>query len=434
MNKNSTAVPRPAANDRGPEPQARSRLRLAAILIVLFLVNIINFMDRSLLSVLAEPIRREFALSDTELGILSGLAFAVVYGLLALPIAMIADRGLYRPVVMTSLAIWSLLTTLGGLSQSFVQLALVRIGVAAGEAGLNPSAHALISRLWPLHRRGSIIALFSLGVPIGGAVGAILAGFIAQTHGWRTAFFVIGPMGLAMLPLLLVLPKFGRAEPTTRSPAWGETLGLMRLPVFLKVWIGGALASMFSFSIIAFLGPFYIRLHGMNVAQTGVALGMAAIFGNALGALVGGIVFDFVKHRWPGRELYPSAIALTLASFVAIAAWILPNKTLSLATLIGAVFLYAMSTVPGVTIGQNLAPENKRAGASALMGISTGLVGATGGPLLVGFLSDLFSQRVGPQGLRFALCSTALALLGGAIAYFLAGRDLMRSRRAEAVS
>lgn len=426
----SSPSERAVARRSGAGDAPVERGRLAVILFVLTLVNVVNFMDRSLLPVLAESIKREFALSDTQLGVLSGMAFAVVYGLLALPIALIADRGLYRPVIMVSLTAWSVLTTLGGLSQSFVQLAMMRVGVAAGEAGLNPAAHALISRLWPAQRRGSVIALFSLGVPVGAAAGAILAGVIAQAHGWRAAFFVIGPMGLAMIPLLLVLPKFRPAPAARNLAGLREALGLMRLPAFRNVWIGCALASMFSFSVVAFLGPFYIRIHGMTVAQAGAALGVMAILGNALGALAGGLVFDAVKRRRPGYELYPSALSLMLAALASLSAWLTADTSLSFAALVSAMFLYGMSTVPGVTIGQNLAPENQRAGASALMGISTGLVGATGGPLLVGYLSDIFGASAGPRGLTYALCSTALALLGGAAAYFLAGRNLVRNARA----
>lgn len=273
------------------------RGQLIVILTVLTLVNIVNVMDRSLLSVLAEPIKHEFGLSDTQIGLLAGLAFAVVYGLVALPISRIADRGLYRSVIMVSLAVWSGLTALGGLSQNFWQLGAMRVGVAAGEAGLNPASHALISRLWSPERRGSAIAVFSLGVPLGAAAGAILAGTVAQAHGWRAAFFVIGPIGMAVLPLLFLLPRF-KVAPNVRGPiAWGSAFSLLRHPIYLKVWLACALASMFSFGCNAFAGPFFMRVHGMALSEIGMTLALTAVFGVGAGAFAGGLIFDAVKRR-----------------------------------------------------------------------------------------------------------------------------------------
>jgi predicted MFS family arabinose efflux permease len=421
------------SRDLHPEPSGEgpvtpvSRARLAGVLLVLTLINVVNVMDRSLISVLAEPIKRAFALSDTQLGILAGLAFALVYGFLALPVSRIADRGLYRPVIMICLAVWSTLTTLGGFSQSFLQLAALRFGVAAGEAGLNPASHALISKLYPPERRGMAIGVFSLGVPIGVAAGAILAGTIAGAHGWRAAFLVIGPIGLLSIPLLLVLPRF-HVAPKPKSPvAWGEAFGLLAHPTFLKVWSACALASMFSFGAGAFVGPFYVRVHHMSVAQVGVVFGLTAMIGTGSGAFLGGVVFDAVKRRWSGLELAPSVLALVLSAGCALTAFLTPNLTLSIAALTLALFCYGLTAVPAMTMAQNLAPPDRRAGASALMGISTGVVGATCGPLLIGLLSDAFAARDPAHALIHALCSLPVALLGGALAFYLGSRDLRRA-------
>ncbi len=408
------------------------RLHLMLILGILTLINIVNVMDRSLLSVLAEPIKRAFLLSDTQLGFLAGMAYALVYGVLALPISKIADRGFYRPVIMICLAVWSSLTTIGGLSQTFWQLAMMRVGVAAGEAGLTPASHALISRLFTPERRGRAIGFFSLGNPLGAAAGAVLAGLVAGAQGWRMAFFVIGPIGLVLLPLLLILPRFQVAARSRNPVAWGEAFWLLANRTYLKVWIACALASMFSFGGAAFTGPFFARVHHMAIAQIGVVFGATALLGTAAGAFLGGVLFDLVKQRLPGWELYPSAIALAASAGLALAAWLVPGTAPSIIALTAALFCYGLTAVPAMTVAQNLAPPDKRAGASALMGISTGVIGATCGPLLSGFLSDAFSARSNPHALAYALCSLTVALLGGAVAYALAARDLRKAARAAA--
>lgn len=419
-----TAAALVAAPSPGSAGMALSRLRLAMILAVLTVINVVNVMDRSLLSVLAEPIKREFSLSDTQLGLLAGMAFALVYGFLAIPISRIADRGLYRPVIIACLAFWSCLTTIGGLSQSFGQLALMRFGVAAGEAGLNPASHALISRLFPPTRRGGAIGVFSLGVPVGAAAGAVVAGVVAGAYGWRAAFFVIGPIGLLLLPLLLVLPRFEVGQRARGAVAWGEAFRLLADRTYLKVWIACALASTFSFGCAAFTGPFYVRIHHLTMAQMGAAFGVTALLGTGAGAFLGGVLFDAVRRRRPGYELYPSALALLVSAGMALAGWLVADATLSLVALTIALFCYGLTAVPAMTVAQNLAPADGRASASALMGISTGVVGSTCGPLLTGLLSDRFAAWAGHRALAYALCSLALALLGGALAYYLAAGDL----------
>lgn len=415
-------------------PATFSRLRVAAVLAVLTVVNVVNVMDRSLLGVLAEPVRREFHLSDTQLGLLTGMAFAVVYGLLALPVSRIADRGRYRQVIAVSLFVWAGLTSLSGLSRTFWQLAALRVGVAGGEAGLNPAGHALISRLFPPSRRGFAIAVFSLGVPIGAAAGTVLAGLVAHAHGWRSAFFVMGPVGLVLLPLLLVLPRFPASAPARAAIAWTDALRLLRQGTYLKLWLASAMSSCFSFATGAFAGPFLMRTHGFTVAQVGAALGAVTLVGVGAGAFAGGLLFDAVARRRPGLELVPAAGAMVVSAVAAGCGWLWPDGPACLAFLTLALFSYGLTAAPTLTAAQNLAPVEGRAGSSALMGLSTGVVGFTLGPLLVGLISDRLRPSVGPGALGYALAGVVVLQLGGAIAYALAARDMRRGRRGRPAS
>jgi len=375
-------------------------MRPLLVLAVLTLVNIVNVMDRSLMSVLAEPIRREFHLSDTQLGILTGLAFAVVYGFLAIPVSRIADRGLYRGVIAICLVVWSSLTVLGGLAHTFFQLAATRVGVAAGEGGLNPASHALISRLFSPQRRGTAIGIFSLGVPLGVAGGALLAGFVAQSYGWRAALFAIGPVGFFLLPLLFVLPAFPIRQQVRGSIAWGAALGLLTLRTYRNVWLACALSSMFSFGAGAFAGPAFMRAHHMSLSEIGVIFGATAVLGTGAGAFLGGFLFDAVKRRFPGYELYPSVLSLVISAAAALGGWLFSDNVHAISALTVALFCYALTAVPAMTVAQNMTSPDKRAGASALLGVSTGVVGATMGPLIVGTLSDTLAFWAGPRNVK----------------------------------
>lgn len=410
-----------------------SRLRLAVVLAVLTTVNAVNVMDRTILSVLAEPIKREFSLTDTQLGLLTGMAFSVVYGLLALPLSRIADGGLYRGVIVAAVAIWSSLTTLCGLTQSFWQLALMRVGVAGGEAGLTPASHALIARLFPPEIRGRALGIFSLGVPLGAGCGAVLVGAIASAHGWRAAFLVVGPIGLALLPFLLVIPKLEAPPRKASRPSLLEAFELLADRTFFKTWIACALASTFSFGAAAFMAPYFVRVHHLNIAQAGAVLGAISLAGTAAGAFLGGAVFDAVKRRRPGWELYPSAVALTVSAVAALIGWLSLNLIVAAVALTAALFSYALTAVPAMTVAQNLAPPNRRAGASALLGIALYVGGATCGPLLTGLLSDAFHLRAGARALPYALACMSAVQVGGALAYLSAAADLRRrSARSQA--
>jgi MFS family permease len=203
------AQPQPLEPVAQEEPASDSYRRY--VLGLLLVVYVFNFLDRQILTILLEPIKQEFALSDAQLGLLGGLAFAFFYTLLGIPIAMWADRGTRTKIIALALFIWSLMTAVTGLATSFATLLLARIGVGIGEAGGSPPSHSLLAAYFPPERRGMALGVYAAGIPIGSAIGALAGGWIGATLGWRTAFMVVGLPGVLLaLVVLLTLRERGR--------------------------------------------------------------------------------------------------------------------------------------------------------------------------------------------------------------------------------
>lgn len=402
------------------------RLSRSSVVVLLFLtlVNIVNFMDRTISLVVGEAIRRDLGLSDGQLGLLQGFAFAAVYCVVAIPLSRLSDRGFHRSVIAGSVLVWSVMTTLGGLAQSFWHLALMRIGVAAGEAGLTPASHSLISRLFTPERRGLAIGIFTLGLPLGIAAGAYLGGLIADSHGWRACFFIIGPIGLLFVPMAFAaVPKVDAAR-AQDDGLWAGTKLLFRNPAYRCLWMGAATASMFGYALATFFVPLFIRVHGMTAAQVGAIYGAINAVIGVLGIIAGGVLHDLVARRRPGRGLMPAAVALALSAPISLVGYMSSGPAAAMAAICVALLLYLLVGVPTYTLAQTIAPPELRATSSALMGFSNGLVGASGGPLVAGYLSDLLTPTFGTDSLRYSLASLAVFQLIGAWLFLRAMRHL----------
>lgn len=424
----SAASHRRALEDRGSSTSSpehsevtASRRPSAAILLTLLLsLNIVNYADRALIAVLAEPIRRELDLSDAQLGLLTGLSFAVVFSLAAFPIARVADRGLQRAVLTFSTLIWSIMTTLGGFATSFWQLAILRVGVALGEAGLHPSSHSLIALEVPADRRGRALSVFSLGLPVGIAVGATLAGWIADETSWRHAFFLIGPLGLLLVPAIwFLVPARSRPRNEVAQPApLGEVATLLwRNPMLRRLALGYAASTTYGYSLSGFIGTFLIRDRGFAPVTAGSVIALVTGVLGAVGLMLGGLLYDEVARRWPARAMFPVVLALGLASVIAPIGYFASDWRLSIVMITFATLLYYFIIVPTVAAAQAVAPDNMKATASAMITMSGSLVGATVGPATCGVLSDLFTRLGVERGLSTALASLALLQLLGAAMY-----------------
>ncbi len=402
---------------------------------VLFLLTLIftfSNIDRHILSILLEPIKQELELSDTQLGFLSGLAFAVFYSTLGIPMAMWADRRGRKNIILLALAVWSAMTAFCGLATNFLQLALARIGVSIGEAGSTPPSHSMIADLYPPETRGTAMAIYALGINIGILVGFTLGGWINVTYGWRTAFFVVGAPGL----ILALIGWLTLREPP-RGHAEGLTVAKIIPPplraVFRHVWhtkavrhiiIGASLSSFVGYGGIAWTGSFLIRNHGMTTLEAGGVIGLFVGVAGGLGVITGGIISDWLGRRDQRWGLWLiAAVGLISAPFYV--GFLLVEST-SLALMLWAVPVFVSVFYVGSTGAwvQGLTPLGMRSSIAAVNLLIINMIGLGLGPMTVGILSDLFEPTLGGDSLRYALLVASNAWLWGGLHFYLASRSL----------
>lgn len=417
---------------------------------LLLVVYILNFVDRAVINILAEPIKNELGLLDWQIGLMSGLAFALFYTVLGLPIAQMAERGNRPRIIAVALAVWSGFTVLSGYAQSFLHLVLARIGVGVGEAGCTPPAHSLITDMAPKEKRASALAFYSMGVPLGSLVGMGLGGVIADAYGWRMAFIVCGLPGLVLaliVALTLVEPRVKQAAAIVKSAAsrsgatFAEALKLLATKrTFWFVAFAAAVKAFIGYGHAPFTASFFFRNHTEEIAQTaayfglqsagflGLALGLVGGFGGALGAFVGGQIAD----RFGAKDLraYVSvpAVAAVLSMPVYILAINLPNAQSAIGLLTLNAILGTLWYGPVYATAQSIVPPHMRATAAAILLFIINLVGLGLGPLAVGAASDVFAIQMGlgkAEGIRWALMVSALFGCFAA-AFFWLARDTIR--------
>lgn len=418
-----------------PRHAADPRLALA----ILLAVYCFNFIDRTIVSILQEPLKQELGLSDTQLGLISGTAFALFYSTLGVPIARIAERVDRPRIIAIALVTWSLMTMLCGFATNFLQLFLCRVGVGIGEAGGTPPAHALLSEIFPPERRATAISIYSLGVPLGILFGAVAGGAIGEALGWRAAFMLVGAPGLILAVIVLVVIKDPRsvAAATDRAaamppPSLGQAIAyLASRRSFVHLTAGITVASTAGYGILAFTAPFLMRQFDMGLAAAGSATGIVSGLAAGVGTLLGGVLVDRAMRRDRRFGAWIPAAGLMLATPLSITAymqgeWIVVVLLLTVSGV--AQFLYLG---PTYALVQSLAGTRMRATASALVLLTVNLVGLGIGPPLTGWLSDHFASiqadgtaDAAAAGLRVALSLIATLYLWGACHYLLAARHL----------
>jgi len=377
--------------------------RANAALLALLLTYMMSYIDRTALGVLQEPIKREFGLSDGQLGLLGGPAFAILYALASLPIARLAERH-SRPVIIAAcLAVWSLMTVFCGSAQSYAHLLLARVGVSVGEAGGNPASHSLIADLFPPERRARALSVYTFGVPVGAFFGAVLAGWLAHSWDWRTAFLILGVAGFLLVgPVLLLIPRVPRGR-FDASPVTGSVAGtappaitavlrvLLHNPAFRHFAVGATLVVLVGYSIAGFLPPFLIRVHGLTVEQVGLHAGLINGAAAGVGTLASGFAADRFGQR--DRRFYgwmPAAMVF-LATPCFVAGWLssaLWPATLLLMAGTAGIYTYIAPTFSQV---HAMVDSRMRATASSVLFLIINLIGLGLGPVLVGQLSDRFA-------------------------------------------
>jgi predicted MFS family arabinose efflux permease len=387
-------------------------------------VGLLNYLDRALPSILAEPIKHELQLSDTALGFINGAGFLLVYAFAAVPIARIADRGRQVQVISASLAVWSFMTLIAGAVASGWQLALTRMGVALGEAGSLPASHSYLTQRYPPERRVFALSMLSLAVPLGNSFGLVAGGTIGRTLGWREAFIAMGLAGLVLVPLIhLILKKgaalqSGSAPPSPRRVKVVELGGGSGLGLILA---GASLVAIGGYSAIAFVPAFLMRVHGVPLDVVGFRYGLGAGVAGVTALLVMGWWCDRIVARGAKSPL-PAVVIMILAAvpFITTALIVSDSKLALTLAAVGSIVPVAYLAPVVASLHRLVAPHH-RAQVSALLLLCTALVGGSG-PLAVGIVSDLLRAMYGNASLGRAMLIIPVAYALAAAVFWLAAR------------
>lgn len=431
-------------------PPKESDLYRAWVLFILVTVYTFNFIDRQIVGILAVPIKADLNLSDTQLSLMGGLAFALFYTFLGIPVAWLADRKSRTWIMTAALTIWSAMTAACGLAQNFAHLFLARLGVGIGEAGGVAPAYSLISDFFPPNQRARALALYSFGIPVGSAIGIVLGGILNDLIGWRAAFIIVGLLGLAIAPLFRLTmrePERGRYDSpsakTAPAPVKDVVSTLLRKKSFWLMSGGAASSSMMGYGLIFWLPSFFVRSFGDELPaffsflpsflvpeDAGPVLFASYFYGAILllGGLVGIWAGGAIADRYGAER--KSAYALTPAiAFLATIPFFLAGVLASnlSACFFAFLFIQALSLVwlgPVLSAFQHLVGPNMRATASAIFLFINNLIGIGLGNLIIGALSDMLAARFAEESLRYAILSGTVFYLFAAGLFLLAAPRL----------
>ncbi len=423
----------------------------AYVLGALLVVYTFNFIDRVVVGIIQEPIKQEFGLTDFQLGLLGGPAFAVLYTFLGIPVARFAERHNRMTILAICLGVWSLFTAACGFAVNYATLFAARIGVSVGEAGCTPPANSVISDYFPSDRRASALSIYALGIPIGSMIAAVGGGWIATHVGWREAFVWLGVPGV----LLAIIVKLTVKEPPRHAPP-GDTPGffaalgaLSTKPTFWFVAVGSAVASFVSYGVGQYLTSFMIRTHHMSLFEgatlVGVVLGLAA----AVGTFTSGFLADRIGKRHPNALSWLPALGFLVATPLYLSSFLMPNIWLAMPTLSLAAALHYFYLGPMYAVTQGVVAPRMRATAVAVLLFIVNLIGYGMGPPAIGALSDFLAQSQlalsgltpdacaaqtgNPQcasgievGLRWAMMIGVCGYLLAALLFLISARTLRR--------
>lgn len=399
------------------------------VLTFLLLAYILNFLDRQILAILAQPIKKDLLLSDTEFGAISGLAFALLYSIAGVPLSLLADRTSRSRVVAGSLAVWSGFTALCGAAVGYWSLFLCRLGVGIGEAGGVAPSYALIADYFPPEKRGKALGIYSLGVPVGLGSGLIVGAYIATYINWRAAFWIMGLIGIALVPFFLWAVKDAPRKSATapEQVRLGAVFRVVRRkPAFWLLAIAASLSSIAGYGLAAWVPSVLQLSYGLTLLQAGQFMGSLLLIGGVMGVLGGGLLVDKLgqsDRRWYAR-LPAIAWLITLPCF--LFGLTTDNLWLAWGPLLVANALNILWLGPIVTAVQHLVEPAKRATASGLFLLINNLIGLGVGPLLIGAISDALKASYGVHSLRYAAIGVVFCYLFAGILALIATRSLRR--------
>jgi MFS transporter, Spinster family, sphingosine-1-phosphate transporter len=393
---------------------------------VLLVVYILNFLDRQIVNILAEPIARDLGLSDTQIGLMTGLAFALFYAVLGIPIARYADAPQSNRVglISVSLAVWSGMTVLCGVAQNFVQLLLARIGVGVGEAGCTPAAHSLITDTVAPDKRASAIAFYGLGIPIGGLLGMVIGGLVADAYGWRSAFIVVGLPGLLMALVVWFTMREPRrhgamaasAATATRATFKEALAEIRQSKAFVPLTIGAGSVAFLSYGKGVWTTIFFQRTHDLSPGEVGLFLGIGYGIAGVIGTWLGGWLADRYGRRDARHYLTGPIISMVIGAPLLFWAYSIEDWRFALVILFLPTIANTLYYGPAYACAQSLVGPRARAVAASLIVFAQNLIGLGLGPLFFGFLSEQLKPMAGEDSVRWVLYGAAF--LGVVPAYF----------------
>ncbi|MEO7864405.1 MAG: MFS transporter [Sphingomicrobium sp.] len=390
------------------------RSRASLVLALLLIAYIFNYLDRQILGILAGPIIAELHFTDTQFGLLSGPPFALLYSLLGVPFALIADKTSRSRVITAALTCWSAFTALCGSASTFWQLFIFRMGVGVGEAGGVAPSYALIADYFEPHRRARAMAIFSLGVPIGLSLGTLIGALIAHAINWRAAFYVMGVAGVLLAPILLI---FVRDPPRARTPVAAVPIGqvfgiLAKKPVFWLMAFAAGSSSLCGYGLATWTPSVLERSFHMGLVERGEFLASVVLLGGCTGVFAGGWFADRLGAMDRGWYAKLPTIAWLITAPMFVAGLMSPSPWMAWPLLLIPNALNILWLGPVTTAVQHLVPQPMRATASATFLLINNLIGLGVGPLLIGRLSEAFKSTYGVDALRnAAVACTAFYLL-----------------------
>ena len=405
------------------------------VLVVLMMTYVFSYMDRYIMSILLEDVKAEFGFSDLQLGMLSGLAFALLYSTLGIPIARLADRSNRVRIISIAVSVWSIFTALCGAATGFWTLFLARLGVGVGEAGGLAPAHSTLADYFKKEELSRALAVYGLGPSLGAVAGLMIGGAIADAFGWRAAFIAVGLPGvlLAALTYLTVRePKRGAMDPghvppenpdnikTTLSKLWQNR-------TYVYVNLGHALSIVTMYSITVWLPALFLRNTDFSRSEVGATIGLITLVGGVLGTLSGGFIADYLAKRDERWRAWVSMIAV-IASAPVLAAALLATDAQSLTILMGmGIFVFQVSFVPGLAIVQIVVEPGQRAMAAAFVFFLANFIGLGIGPVIVGAISDALAPQFNETSINIALMIMLSFLVVASLCFWLSSRAMKKA-------
>ena len=403
------------------------------VLFILVVVYTFNFIDRQIIGILAVPIKADLGLSDSQLGLMGGLAFALFYTGLGIPVALLADRYSRTWIMTAALAIWSAMTAASGLATNFWQLFIARVGVGAGEAGGVAPAYSLIADYFPPNQRARAISIYSFGIPIGSALGIVFGGVIATLIDWRVAFFIVGLAGVVIAPVFRLTVKepargqFDRQPEEARAPEFKSILRMLaKKPSFWMLALGTSFSSMIGYGLFFWLPSFFVRSYGLSLLNASLFYGAILLIGGLAGIWAGGWLGDRFGHKRHARYATIPAFAFLATVPLYLLGILSPNLTLTFFVLLLPTALGLIWLGPVISTIQHLVQPNVRATASAIFLFIINLLGIGVGTWAIGALSDALHLQFGDESLRYSIVAGTGFYVLAASLFFLASRWLER--------